>query len=193
MTVCAGKTRAGGKCQRPAGWGTPTPGIGRCKLHGGATASHQRKAKREIARQECVRLGLELDAEIGHVDPRDVLEEELWRARCNVATLEWLVGRLPLAEGGIYGRIYHATGEPTGEARPHVLVTMYNEERRHLTAVAVSAAKAGVEERRVAVAERIGQQIAEVIRGVLADLGVSDRGQEVAHSVRRHLALVAGA
>lgn len=37
MTVCAAKTRKGSPCQRPSGWGTPHPGIGRCKLHGGAT------------------------------------------------------------------------------------------------------------------------------------------------------------
>jgi hypothetical protein len=33
--TCDAKTRAGGKCQRPAGWGTDHPGEGRCKLHGG--------------------------------------------------------------------------------------------------------------------------------------------------------------
>lgn len=37
MTVCAAKTRSGTLCQRPAGWGTDHVGIGRCKLHGGAT------------------------------------------------------------------------------------------------------------------------------------------------------------
>lgn len=35
MTVCGGKTRAGGGCTRPAGWGTDHVGTGRCKLHGG--------------------------------------------------------------------------------------------------------------------------------------------------------------
>lgn len=36
-TVCGGKTRGGGQCQRPAGWGTQHVGEGRCKLHGGAS------------------------------------------------------------------------------------------------------------------------------------------------------------
>lgn len=34
---CGAKTRSGGKCKRPAGWGTEHPGDGRCKLHGGAS------------------------------------------------------------------------------------------------------------------------------------------------------------
>lgn len=35
--VCGGKTRSGGLCRRPAGWGTKHPGDGRCKLHAGST------------------------------------------------------------------------------------------------------------------------------------------------------------
>ena len=38
--VCGGKTRqetSAPLCQRPAGWGTSHPGMGRCKLHGGAS------------------------------------------------------------------------------------------------------------------------------------------------------------
>lgn len=37
---CGARTRAGGICKRPAGWATSTPGIGRCKLHGGALQTH---------------------------------------------------------------------------------------------------------------------------------------------------------
>ena len=35
MTHCEGKTRSGGLCRRPAGWGTAHVGTGHCKLHGG--------------------------------------------------------------------------------------------------------------------------------------------------------------
>lgn len=34
---CGGKTRSGGQCTQPAGWGTSHPGEGKCKLHGGAS------------------------------------------------------------------------------------------------------------------------------------------------------------
>jgi len=35
--ICGAKTRAGTPCKKPAGWGTNHKGIGKCKLHGGAT------------------------------------------------------------------------------------------------------------------------------------------------------------
>lgn len=34
---CGARTRQGGTCRKPAGWGTDHPGVGRCRLHGGAT------------------------------------------------------------------------------------------------------------------------------------------------------------
>ena len=34
---CGAKTRSGTLCKRPSGWGTDHVGVGRCKLHGGAT------------------------------------------------------------------------------------------------------------------------------------------------------------
>jgi P27 family predicted phage terminase small subunit len=53
---CGGPKRQGeGNCTRPAGWGTPHPGTGRCKLHGGClptqvTAALNERAARELAR-----------------------------------------------------------------------------------------------------------------------------------------------
>src|SRR5690554_2861610 len=38
--VCGAQTRKGGTCRRPAGWGTDTPGFGRCKLHAGSLQTH---------------------------------------------------------------------------------------------------------------------------------------------------------
>lgn len=34
---CGAKTRAGTPCRKTAGWGTDHVGVGRCRLHGGAT------------------------------------------------------------------------------------------------------------------------------------------------------------
>ena len=42
---CGARKRQGeGYCRRPAGWGTDHVGMGRCKLHGGATKSHRTRA-----------------------------------------------------------------------------------------------------------------------------------------------------
>jgi len=53
---CGARKKQGeGICQRPAGWGTPHPGTGCCKLHGGSvpnavTAALNEQAARELAR-----------------------------------------------------------------------------------------------------------------------------------------------
>jgi hypothetical protein len=47
---CGAKTRGGHPCGRPAGWGTPHPGSGRCKLHGGlSTGPKSTEGKKKIA------------------------------------------------------------------------------------------------------------------------------------------------
>lgn len=197
-------------CKRVAGHGTDHLGVGRCSRHGGSTETHAKHAEVEIARRACETLGIPIE-----VDPREALERELWECSGNVAFYRELVQALPTHPGddelvideegrrwqrgdpGIYGRTYHQSGIPTGEAKPHVLVVLYNQERDRLRAVAVEAAKAGVEERRVTLAEEQGQKVAAVIRGVLIELGtllgtaLFDR-PETPGIVRKHLMLVAG-
>src|SRR5687768_3240460 len=39
VTLCGARTRQTGQpCSRPAGWGTDHAGLGKCKLHGGASS-----------------------------------------------------------------------------------------------------------------------------------------------------------
>src|SRR5215208_7034231 len=49
--VCGARTRHGGLCRRPAGWGTPHT-VGRCKLHGGCTPTGLAAAARQEALAE---------------------------------------------------------------------------------------------------------------------------------------------
>lgn len=51
-----------GTCTQAAGWGTPHPGVGRCKLHGGSTPSHVAAAQRVQAEQLVQSLVWDLDA-----------------------------------------------------------------------------------------------------------------------------------
>lgn len=55
MTLCGAKTRAGGTCQQPAGWGTQHVGNGRCKLHGGNAGAPIKTGRYSIKRQELAR------------------------------------------------------------------------------------------------------------------------------------------
>jgi hypothetical protein len=187
-----------GPCTRPAGWGTDHPGVGTCKLHLGCTPTHQRAAHLEIARRECDRLGIQIE-----IDPGEALMQELWETAGNVAFYRAQVQALPThpapdvfvpavemddgeisqahwerGEPGVYGRSYHVSGVPTGEAKPHVLVALYNDERKHLADVASAALRAGVEERRVRMAENDATQILGAQVQALVAMGLGDRLEE---------------
>lgn len=196
-------------CTRTAGWGTKHPGIGRCKRHGGATATHNRKAEVELARLECIKLGVPIG-----IDPGEALVQQVWESAGNVAFYRELVQQLPIHPGddefvppdrgseaqgywlrgepGVYGKTYHVSGIPTGEGKPHVLVQLYNEERKHLAAVASAALKAGVEERRVRIAEDLGDRIAEFGRALMAEFGVDPASEQGRNAFRKHLTLITG-
>jgi hypothetical protein len=73
----------------------------------------------------------------------------------------------------------------------HIWILTRRQAMDRLVQYSATALKAGVEERRVRVAENVGQALADAIRGVLRDLGVADDPRAPA-VVRKHLTLVAG-
>lgn len=217
MTVetCGAEKRAGGKCTQVAGWGTDHLGVGRCKLHGGSTPNHQRAAEKEIARLECDRLGIPIET-----DPSEALIQQVWETAGNVAFYRELVQQLPThpepdkfitggpdddgeytlahwerGEPGVYGPTYHQSGVPTGEGKPHVLVQLYNDERKQLAAVAAAALKAGVDARRVEIEQQRASLIADVFRRVFESpaLDLTPAQQRAGlQTAARQLRLVAG-
>lgn len=184
-----------GPCRLFKGWGTDHPGSGRCKLHGGNTKNGQAYAHKEEARRAAAVFGLPVD-----VDPSTALLEEVHRTAGHVAWLgEQVSATSP--QDLIWGVVKHTSGEgPEGPvdvtdeaAVPNVWLTLYQAERKHLVAVCAAALKAGVEERRVKLAEAQGSMLASVIRAVLDDLGLSaDQQAMVAEVVPRHLRAVTG-
>jgi hypothetical protein len=156
-------------------------------MHGGrsprvAAAAHRQQAA-EAAEAAVVAYGLPRE-----IDPHTALLEELHRTAGHVAWLGMKVA--DLGEGDMSGPVGGSHGGwPSIE--PHVWIRLYGEERRHLAHVAKTCVVVGIEERRVHLAEAQGELIAEVLRGVLADLGVAD-DPAVPAVVRRHLMLVAG-
>lgn len=160
---CGATTRAGGRCGRPAGWGTDHPGVGTCKLHLGATPNHERAAQREQARQAVEAHGLPRD-----VDPNTALLEELCRT---AGCVDFLV-----AAG--------ATG-PDHEWRDVLM-----EERKHFTAVARDCVRAKIDERMMTLAEREGARIAQLLEAILTELGLWNK-PGVLKVVRKHLTRLA--
>jgi hypothetical protein len=81
-------------------------------------------------------------------------------------------------EPGIYGRLYHVSGIPTGEAKPHVLVQMYNEERDRLARYRKDAIEAKIEERRIQLEENRAVEVFRAVTLAMSEMGLGDRFAE---------------
>jgi len=179
-------------CTRPAGWGTNHVGIGRCKRHGGATTNHEKAAEKVIALRACDNLGVKVET-----TPLDALWGELYECAGNVEFYRQRVQELPnepapdvyevedgerelkyTGAAGKYGRTYHHSGLPTGEAKPHVWVSLYNEERNRLRQVCAEMLKAGVEQRRLELAEADAQRIFGAVAAAFAAIDLTPRLDE---------------
>jgi hypothetical protein len=184
ITKCPAHKKNGEPCGRNAGHGTDHLGHGLCKFHGGASPGGRKHGQKLAADAAVATYGLPRE-----IDPQDALVEELHRTAGHVAWLAAEVAELERAK--LYGPVGGAQGGfPSFE--PHVLIKMLAAERKHFLDVAKTCITVGIAERQVRIAEQQGELIAQVLRGVLRDLGVADdpRAPEV---VRRHLTMVAGA
>jgi hypothetical protein len=172
----------GERCKR-----RPHPGSNVCVKHGGGARQVRAAAKRRLALGEAVaeldRLGIPVE-----VDPSEAMLAMVHEAAGNVAFLRMRVAELE--QGGRLTRNYDADDvvsaiaeeenprpsiagrvDPKNwKAERHVLVAMYDDERERLVRWSKACRDAGVEEHRVALAEKQGQMLAEVLRDFLASL-----------------------
>lgn len=182
---CRAHNRAGAPCGRP-------PAVGQlvCLLHGAGSPQALKATKRRLeyaAAVEAVRtFGLPVD-----VSPTDALLEEV---RWTAGHVRWLRERVQELEGDevVWGQVRVKTGGEdagtTSEARPSVWVDLYHRERAHLVKVCEATIRAGVEERRVRLAESQGALVADVIRRILGDLQLTAAQMTlVGEVVPRHL------
>lgn len=196
----ARKTDSSGLCAHEAGWQTSHPGYGRCKWHGGATPNQVKNAERQMAQVAAVTYGAPRE-----VDPAVWLLEEVART---AGIVDWLAGRIrelapdalvqgvreirskigPAIDGAERAELERVT---TVAQVPSVWLDLYLRERKHLVAVCRDTLAAGVQERQVRIAEETGMLLVSVLRGVLDELGLSDR-PDVGEIVGRHLRLVGG-
>lgn len=188
---CGARKRQGdGTCTRPAGWGTKHPGVGLCKLHGGATTAHGVVASQQIARDAVATYGLPRD-----IDPASALLEEVHRTAGHVAWLSQKISSLPEADltwGVVSETDVTASAFPGADteraARANVWLELYHKERTHLVRVSKAALDAGISERLVRLAEQQGAMLADVIRrsadGLLTEvMGLVD--EDTARTLRR--------
>jgi hypothetical protein len=187
---CGGKRRgtdnAGKTCTRPAGWGTDHVGVGRCKLHGGKTPTHQQAGQKALAAAAVTTFGLPRE-----IDPRDALLEEVYRT---AGAVDWLTQKVRdlQAEAVVWGKAEETADDIKYKAGVNVWVQLLQQERAHMVRVAKEAINAGIEERRVRLAEQQGTMLASVIKAILGDLNLNAEQQAlVPQIVPRHLRAVA--
>lgn len=159
-----------------------------CRMHGGKAKQNLNAAARrledEVARAAVVTLGLPVD-----ISPSDALLDEVRRTAGHVF---WLLAKVQSEDGGAFVPMKSEDSHP-GNGLQSVWYRTYQAERAHYVNVCAQALKAGVEERRVKLAEHQGAAVAGAIRAILADLGLTAEQQSlVSDVVPRHLRLLAG-
>ena len=189
MTPCARCGQEHTACDKhrkddgqPCG-GAPISGTTTCRKHAGKKVSLVRQevaAKRALAE-----LDLDRDA-----NPLDELLTEVQRA---AAAVRWLGDKVNTLDDrevthGITRTIQHADGsrDTVASASVNLWVKLWQEERDRLARVCKLTLDAGVDERRVRLAESQGQMIVDVIRATLAELQIEET-EHVHGVVSRHL------
>ncbi|MFC8732164.1 hypothetical protein ACFT5B_06880 [Luteimicrobium sp. NPDC057192] len=164
-------------------------------MHGAASPRARDAAQRRLAEQEAARqvatLGLPVD-----ITPTDALLQEVqWTA----GHVQWLRGKVAELEEQdlVWGQTKVKEGGDdrgtTEEAKPSIWYVLYEAERKHLVTVCTAALKAGVEERRVRLAEQQGDLVALAITRILAALDLTpDQQARVPEVVPRELRVIAG-
>ncbi|MEU5477444.1 hypothetical protein [Streptomyces mirabilis] len=174
-----------------------------CKVHGGNAKQNLAAAKRRITEEKARSLVETYGRKIETTATEALLEEVQWTAghvawlRARVQEIETVEDAGSDAENGlVWGTTRRKSGGEdrgvTEEAAPNVWLRLYQTERTHLVKVCSEAIRAGIEERRVQLAEQQGQLVAQAIRAILGDLGLTAEQQaRVPEVVPRHLRALA--
>lgn len=182
---CSGKRSNGQPCSK---W--PMHGQRVCNTHGGSSPQAKKAAERRLATEQAERavvtFGLPRE-----IDPRDALLEEVYRA---AGAVDWLSAqvRALTSEQVVWGKAEETADDVKYKAGVNVWVQLHQQERTHLVRVAKEAISAGIEERRVRLAEQQGALLAGVIKNILGDLDLTPEQQaRVGTVVPMHLRAVA--
>lgn len=175
-----------------------------CRVHGGSAPQSIKAAERRITEEKAAALVATYGLKIETTATEALLDEVQWTA----GHVAWLRERVQEIEGaaavvgtdGEHPLVWGVTKEKTGgedrgiteEAAPNIWLKLYQQERAHLVKVCSEAIRAGIEERRIRLAEQQGALVAQAIRAILADLNLTaEQEAKVPEIVPRHLRALA--
>lgn len=170
---CGAKKRKGGLCGLPKGYGTEHSGIGRCRFHGGNTTAHNANA----AKQRAQMMGAPID-----MNPLDAL---IWCIRITAGEVQFCTEMMESLEKEEWLE-YTMIGKQL-----HVWAKERQKAVDRLAKMSKDALGLGIAERAVRLAEQYGSTIAKLLKGVMADLDLTDEQKKLAPVVvRKHLQLI---
>lgn len=177
--TCRAVNRQGVRCGNWAMTGQEV-----CRLHGGSSPQALDAAKRRLEKARADGRIAEFLEEYGieAKHPHDGILEVVDKSGAMVAVLGLLVGELSPDGGGLYGP------DHLGDGRPHVLVEMYGDWLdRHAKACKL-ALDAGVDERRLRMAEAQASRLFSALSAALASAGLTTEQQfEIRSGLAAHL------
>jgi len=162
---CTSKNREGLRCGKPSLKGQDV-----CDFHGGNTPQAKAAAQRRLDAVEAAKQVERFSLRRTDITPSAALLEELqwtagnveyFRQKANeVGDQTFVLAATKIVEGP-HGRTR------TVEERPSIWYELWMREREHLVKVASACVKAGVEQRRIELAEQQGLFVANVVRRIL--------------------------
>lgn len=167
------KRRTGAPCERPAGWGTSHPGVGRCKLHGGSTP-HQVAGAVVVLEDRRARSIL---ARLEQPEPIDHPVLELLKLAAEASEFQRIL-RERLNE-------LHSleTTDTLGTERERAVVVLYERALDRNARLLTDMAKLGLQERALRVNEETAGRVMQALVEALRRAGLGQH--EIA--VRQHL------
>lgn len=180
---CGARTKQReGTCEQPAGWGTPHPGVGRCRFHGGSSPNAVKAGAVALVERDVRELFGKIAPEIVPVDnPLAAYAELAGRVLAWMQLMDDLLGELRQP-----GYMHRKAGEQI-EAK----VQLYERAMDRANVVLGSYARLRIDERLAEITEKQKLTVIRAIEAGLDEAGISDEARaDARRRVARHLRLV---
>ncbi|MCX5209806.1 hypothetical protein OG689_10970 [Kitasatospora sp. NBC_00240] len=184
MNYCGAQKRQGepgDTCRRPAGWGTPHAGNGRCKLHGGSTVAHRKQAER-------IRVDGEIRDVLAKLDVAPIANPLTALSRVAGQIVAWQEALAPLVNAlGDDVRYEGATGAEQLRAE----VVMYERAMDRSGKILADIARLDIDARLVRIEEEKARVLMDAVQAGLAAINVTgEQAAKVKRVMARHLRAV---